>query len=84
MSSKKASMRLLVLVPARAGSRGLPGGYGRVAVERIPVDDEMDRRYELVLYRQTPAFPEGHSEGFCTTGDRVRGIEFYSTIAGNA
>jgi predicted dehydrogenase len=55
---------------------------GSVAIETVPLNDELDKTYKPGLYEQTRCFITGELERFCTVEEQVEKWDTYSKIAG--
>ena len=55
---------------------------GTVALERVDLDDQVDKAFKPGLYRQTEAFLARDDRLFCTVGEQLRHCAIYDEIAG--
>jgi predicted dehydrogenase len=55
---------------------------GSVAIENIPLNDELDTRFKPGLYRQTRAFLGRDETLFCTVEQQLENARIYSEMAG--
>jgi predicted dehydrogenase len=53
-----------------------------VAIEKVPLDDELDTLFKPGLYRQTQAFLNRDATHFCTVEEQQENAKIYSAMAG--
>ncbi len=53
-----------------------------VAIQKVPLDDELDTRFKPGLYRQTQAFLNRDATHFCTVEEQLENARIYSEMAG--
>jgi predicted dehydrogenase len=55
---------------------------GSVTIEKIEIDDSLDKKFKPGLYMQTKAFLDSHLEDFCTLEQQVDMCRVYEKMAG--
>ncbi len=53
-----------------------------VAIEKVPLDDELDSCFKPGLYRQTQAFLNRDATSFCNVEEQLENAKIYSKMAG--
>jgi predicted dehydrogenase len=54
---------------------------GSVAIEQVPIDDKMDKKFKPGLYEQMSRFLAKRAEGFCTIAEQAEAWDTYCQIA---
>ena len=57
---------------------------GSVAVEKMALDDRLDKEFKPGLFLQVKKFLSGETESFCTVHDQIANVMIYENMGGYA
>ena len=55
---------------------------GSVKVQKVEIDDQIDKQFKPGIFNQIKAFIDGDNSMFCSVEDQVNHIDIYTNIAG--